>query len=133
MIAILIIARERGGDRKLRGIDIIIIHGCQMAIAGFLDRMLLALRASGQWLRYATLQNLPSCNLAHRGGLSRRVRGERGHAIPYDWRISDDLWFGAESSRVAGATFQRQDRRRRQPVRLCLLRHCYLGIGRGFR
>ena len=29
-----------------------------MAIAGFLDRMCLALRASGLWLRYATLQNL---------------------------------------------------------------------------
>ena len=36
-------------------------HGCQMAMAGFLDcmcRMCLALRASGLWLRYATLQNL---------------------------------------------------------------------------
>ena len=33
-------------------------HGCQMAIAKFLDRMCLALRASGLWLRYATLQNL---------------------------------------------------------------------------
>ena len=33
-------------------------HGCQMAIARFLDRMCLALRASGLWLRYATLQNL---------------------------------------------------------------------------
>ena len=33
-------------------------HSCQMAIAGFLDRMCLALRASGLWLRYATLQNL---------------------------------------------------------------------------
>ena len=33
-------------------------HGCQMAVAGFLDRMCLALRASGLWLRYATLQNL---------------------------------------------------------------------------
>ena len=32
-------------------------EGCQMAIAGFLDRMCLALRASGLWLRYATLQN----------------------------------------------------------------------------
>ena len=29
-----------------------------MAIARFLDRMCLALRASGLWLRYATLQNL---------------------------------------------------------------------------
>ena len=29
-----------------------------MAIAGFLDRMCLALWASGLWLRYATLQNL---------------------------------------------------------------------------
>ena len=28
-------------------------HGCQMAIAGFLDRMCLALQASGLWLRYA--------------------------------------------------------------------------------
>ena len=33
-------------------------HGCQMAIAGFLDRMCLALRASRLWLRYAALQNL---------------------------------------------------------------------------
>ena len=33
-------------------------HGCQMAIARFLDRMCLALRASGRWLRYAALQNL---------------------------------------------------------------------------
>ena len=33
-------------------------HGCQMAIAIFLDHMCLALRASGRWLRYATLQNL---------------------------------------------------------------------------
>ena len=33
-------------------------HGCQMAIAGFLDRMCLALRASGLWFRYAALQNL---------------------------------------------------------------------------
>ena len=29
-----------------------------MAIAGFKDRVCLALRASGQWLRFATLQNL---------------------------------------------------------------------------
>ena len=28
-------------------------HGCQMALARFLDRMCLALRASGLWLRYA--------------------------------------------------------------------------------
>ena len=33
-------------------------HGCQMAIARFLDRMCLALRATGLWLRNATLQNL---------------------------------------------------------------------------
>ena len=33
-------------------------HGCQTAIAVFLNRMCLALRASGLWLRYATLQNL---------------------------------------------------------------------------
>ena len=34
-------------------------HGCQMAIARFfLDRMCLALRASGLWLRYTALQNL---------------------------------------------------------------------------
>ena len=35
-----------------------IAHGCQMAIAGFLDHTCLALRASGVWLRYAKLQNL---------------------------------------------------------------------------
>ena len=33
-------------------------HGCQMAIARYLDRMRLALPASGLWLRYAALQNL---------------------------------------------------------------------------
>ena len=33
-------------------------HGCQMAIARFLDCMCLALRASGLLLCYATLQNL---------------------------------------------------------------------------
>ena len=33
-------------------------HGCQIAIARFLDCMCLALWASGPWLRYATLQNL---------------------------------------------------------------------------
>ena len=32
-------------------------QGCQMAIAVFLDRMCLALWASGLWLRYAALQN----------------------------------------------------------------------------
>ena len=31
---------------------------CQMTIARFLDGMCLALRASGLWLRYASLQNL---------------------------------------------------------------------------
>ena len=34
------------------------MHGCQMAIARFLDRMCLALWDSGLWLRYAALQNL---------------------------------------------------------------------------
>ena len=34
------------------------IHGCQMAIARFLDRIHLALQCSGLWLRFATLQNL---------------------------------------------------------------------------
>ena len=33
-------------------------HGCQMTIARFLDPVCLALRASGLWLHYATLQNL---------------------------------------------------------------------------
>ena len=33
-------------------------HGCQMAISRFLDCMCLALRASGLWLRSASLQNL---------------------------------------------------------------------------
>ena len=33
-------------------------HGCQMAIARFLDCMRLALRASGLWLCYAMLHNL---------------------------------------------------------------------------
>ena len=32
-----------------------VVYGCQMAIARFLDHMCLALRASGLWLRYATL------------------------------------------------------------------------------
>ena len=38
-------------------------HGCQMAIARFLERMCLALRASGLWLRYAALQNFPFLSL----------------------------------------------------------------------
>ena len=37
-------------------LDAVAVHGCQMAIAGFLDHMCLALRASGLWLRFATLQ-----------------------------------------------------------------------------
>ena len=36
----------------------VIHHGCQMAIAKFLDRMCLALLASGLWLRFTTLKNL---------------------------------------------------------------------------
>ena len=39
-------------------LDSVLLHGCKMAIARFLDRMGLAPRASGLWLRYATLQNL---------------------------------------------------------------------------
>ena len=39
-------------------------HSCQVAIARFSDCMCLALWASGLWLRYTTLQNLPSGNLA---------------------------------------------------------------------
>ena len=35
-----------------------VCHGCQIAIARFLYNMFLALRASGLWLRSATLQNL---------------------------------------------------------------------------
>ena len=70
-------------------------HGCQMAIAGLLDHMCLALRASGLWLRYATLQNwipsfpwiapggwrvwgrnelLPSGNLGERGMAHQRKK-----------------------------------------------------------
>ena len=37
---------------------IVCYHGCQMATDRFLDCMCLALRASGLWLRYNTLQNL---------------------------------------------------------------------------
>ena len=48
-------------------------HGCQMAIARFLDHMCLALRASGLWLRYAALQNLPSGNTGEWGS---------GHGAP---------------------------------------------------
>ena len=47
--------RHRDRDRRARGGG---QQGCQMAIARFLDRMCLALRASGLWLRYATPQNL---------------------------------------------------------------------------
>ena len=43
-------------------------HGCQMAIAGYLDHMCLALRASGLWLRYATLQHLTSGNHGRKEG-----------------------------------------------------------------
>ena len=47
---------ERRRPRRRR--QAVLCHGCQMVIAGFLDRMCLALRTSGLWLRYATLQNL---------------------------------------------------------------------------
>ena len=59
--------QPRGHGRDLGGRRVIVIlgggcggrcQGCQMAIARFLDGMCLALRASGLWLRYATLQNL---------------------------------------------------------------------------
>ena len=45
---------EHGADPNKGGPH----HGCQIAIARFLDRMCLALRACGLWLRYAMLQNL---------------------------------------------------------------------------
>ena len=45
---------EKATERAKAAFD----HGCQMAIARFLDRMCLALRASGLWLRHAMLQNL---------------------------------------------------------------------------
>ena len=51
-------------------------HGCQMAVARFFDRMCFALRASGLWLRYATLQNLPSGYLG-RGRAGNARRGAR--------------------------------------------------------
>ena len=41
-------------NRRGAGLD----HGCQMAVARFLDHMCLALGVSGPWIRYATLLNL---------------------------------------------------------------------------
>ena len=51
-----------GCDRDAkRQRDLPMSHGCQMDIAGFLDHMCLALRASCLWLCYAALQNwIPS-------------------------------------------------------------------------
>ena len=97
-------------------------HGCQMAIARFLDRMCLALRASGLWLRYAALQNLipsfpwiapprpppwhnprkgrdqilPSGNLARRRGTRRRGSCSTGTPWPPGGRSSS-------GSRAAGS------------------------------
>ena len=51
------VQRGRGGGQEGRGGQGT-LHGCQMAIAGLLDRMCLALWASGLWLRYAALQIL---------------------------------------------------------------------------
>ena len=59
-----------------------VVHGCQMAIARFLDRMCLALRASGLWLRYATVQNLipsfPFLGLRQGGGRGGAIQGKEG-------------------------------------------------------
>ena len=60
-------------------------HGCQMAIARFLDRMCLALRASGLWLRYAMLQNrissFPFLGLRQGGGCGSARKG-RDQILP---------------------------------------------------
>ena len=45
-------------SRASRSVGRCEMQGCQMAIARFLDRMCLTLRASGLWLRYAMLQSL---------------------------------------------------------------------------
>ena len=61
------------------------VYGGQMAIAGFLDCMCLALWASGLWLRYAALQNLiPSFPwIAHpRPAPWRNPRKGRDHILP---------------------------------------------------
>ena len=57
-------------------------HGCQLAIARFLDPMCLVLRASGLWLIYATLCNLPSGNLDSDG---QRGKGRRRKSF---WRAT---------------------------------------------
>ena len=60
-------------------------HGCQMAIARFLDRMCLALRASKLWLRYAVLQRLiPSFPWIAPGWRAwrRNPRKGRDHMLP---------------------------------------------------
>ena len=68
------------GSREVATSQMADHHGCQMAIARFLNRLCLYLRASGLWLRYAALQNLiqngsvPSGNLADH---VCRVRWER--------------------------------------------------------
>ena len=60
------------------------LHGCQMAIARILDHMCLALRASGLWLRHATLQNpIPSFHgLRRAGGWGRNLREGRDQILP---------------------------------------------------
>ena len=112
-------------------------HGCQMAIARFLDRMCLALRASGLWLRYAALQNLipsfpwiapphppprhnprkgrdqilPSGNL----GQEQQVRQHRGDAAAEDRCAVCGDEGGARAGLGAGAAGRLQDRPRQEP------------------
>ena len=51
------------------------VHGCQRAIARFLDCMCLALLASGLWLRSATLQNWIAPGLEGVGAQSNPRKG----------------------------------------------------------
>ena len=64
-------------------------HGCQMAIARFLDRICLALWASGLWLYYAALQS-KLCYLATLA------------AAPADDGGVDDSWQCNIHSRIPG-------------------------------
>ena len=81
-------------------------HGCQMAIARFLDRMCLALRASGLWLRYAPLQNLipsfPWIAPPRRPPPWRNPRKGRDQVLPSgNLELNPEPSLSASSSRIS--------------------------------
>ena len=64
-----------------------------MAITRFLDHMRLAIRASGLWIRYATLQNLIPCAPTPSTLAQSKERKGSNFAIWQPWRETQGkLW-----------------------------------------